>query len=132
MILQVILLILLLFGCSESDQQNEETNDVSPAASADQLIITEQTMEDEEEYSGIRVSEWYRNEEFNRDVIDILNFDDRERIIKGDTICFDTNQEILPSNDSETLTIPPKSQWTWIPVCPEGTTSFTINITELN
>jgi hypothetical protein len=107
-----ILLIacLLLSACSSSEKTQDEKNDVS----------------NYENLTGIRVSDWYKSEQYGKDIIDIFNFDDRERKINVTTVCFDKDDKQVPSDDSEVLTIPANHQWTWIPVCPEEAISYTI------
>jgi len=84
------------------------------------------------EVSGIRVSDWYKSEKYGKDIIDVFNFDDRESTVNITTICYDKDDEILPSNDSEILKIPAKQQWTWIPICPSGTVSYNIDLKKLD
>ncbi|HII17414.1 TPA: hypothetical protein HA361_05870 [Candidatus Woesearchaeota archaeon] len=81
--------------------------------------------------TGIRVSDWYPSEKYGRDIIDIINFDPIERTVNVTTICYDKEDNALPGNDTEILLIPPESQWTWVPVCPAGTISFSLSVLDL-
>jgi hypothetical protein len=66
--------------------------------------------------TGIRFSQWYMSEKYQRDIIDVMNFDNVERTINITTKCFDTNGNLIPSNDSEVLKIPPKNMWARFPI----------------
>src|SRR3989338_11029345 len=112
-----LFIIVLTFGCSQKDlPDNQDNNNAQDAKNVNANI------------TGIRVSEWYKSEKYNRDVIDIRNFDEINRTIRITTICYGNNKTEIPSNDSEIITIPPLNQWTWVPVCPREAVSYTIKI----
>ena len=86
------------------------------------------TMDQEENNSDIRLSGWYRSDEHNKDIIDVMNFGDVEETVNITTICYDKDNNTLPSHDSSVLKIPPQMKWTWIPECPTQAASYTIGL----
>ncbi len=119
-LLSLLLLLLLLFsaGCSIGNYNSQGNNKDNANSMSSQ--------------TGIKVSEWYLNKRYGGDVIDIINFDDRNRTVRVTTFCFDENNNTMPSNDSEIIKLPAKSQWTWIPLCPKNVDSYTIDVEELD
>ena len=117
-----VIVLILLSSCTrmpeESGQDKEEH----------EVVITTEF----ENYSGVYASQWYFDKEHQKDVIDIINFDNRERIINGTTVCLDGNGDIISTKDTAVLTLPPKSRWTWIPDCPGSAMFQTVNITPLD
>ncbi len=122
----VIVCILILSACNSPEEDKITSNVVADEVPEGEID------ESPGDNAGIRVSDWYRSEKYGRDVIDIINFDDRDRQIKVTTVCYDSEDTIIPSADSEVLTLPAERQWTWIPMCPENTASYTIDIDELD
>jgi hypothetical protein len=106
LLILMIALVPLLNGCSSKVESKKEANDENL----------------------IGFSDWYKSEKYGRDIIDVLNFDNRTRKINVTTICFDEKNNSIPSGDSEILTMPANSRWPWVPVCPEGITSYTVNM----
>ena len=131
--LAIVLILLLALGCkpgTDASEDNEITgNVVADNQEEKQADKPEQNLDD---ITGIRVSEWYKSEEHNKDVIDIFNFDDVERTIKVTTLCYDKDGKEIPSDDKEVLKLPSQHQQTWLPMCPEGTESYTIDIEPLD
>ena len=124
--LALLLALVFIFGCSAKTSNNGEA--VTGMAVADQ----EEEEKADDGISGIRISDWYKSEKHGKDIIDIYNFDDRERVINVTTVCFDENNNLLPSDDTYVLTLPAKHQQSWVPMCPEGTASYNILIDELD
>ncbi len=107
--LWVVVLLILVVSCS---QQNNKSGQ-------DQAI------------EGIRFSDWYYSEKYARDIIDIQNFDIKDHVLNVTTICYGPKNTTIARNDSEILTLPKRSQWAWIPVCPEETTSYMLDVFEV-
>jgi len=84
------------------------------------------------EPTGVTVGEWYYNQKYQKNIIDIINFDNIERKVKVTSLCFDGNNKQLPSNDSAILTLPPKSQQKWVPICPNFSVSHTIKLEKVD
>ena len=131
-----IIISMFLVGCNSESSINSSSNelDVKDSSSKENEDIdqADNQLPSEDEPSGIMVSDWYMSEKYGRDIIDILNFDDRARRILVNSVCFDSENSIIPFDDTELLEMPPRSQWAWIPLCPNGTASYNINITELD
>lgn len=111
----LLVIILVLQACSQAEE-NKET----------------EKSQDIDDLKGIKLSQWYKSEKYQRDVIDVMNFDTVERTVNVTTVCFGENDERIPTNDSEVLVIPARNKYVWIPVCPENTVSYTIDIDEMD
>ena len=130
-----LLIIVSMFSIAACSNDVPDVNDLYEEQQKEQQKLEEQQREENEalieSLDGVRVSEWYKSEEYGKDVIDIMNFDDFTRIVKVETVCYDENGDKLESNDVEILEIPAESQYTWVPMCPEGTESYTIELSDV-
>ncbi|MBS3142872.1 hypothetical protein J4464_05800 [Candidatus Woesearchaeota archaeon] len=107
--LWVVVLLILAVSCSSNNAQPQQDRAIE----------------------GIRFSDWYFSEKYQRDIIDIQNFDIEDHVLNVTTICFGPKNSTIARNDSEILTLPKRSQWAWIPVCPEETTSYMLDVFEV-
>ena len=96
------------------------------------FIISCNHPNDPDKIEGVTVGEWYYSKEYKKNIIDIINFDDMERIIRVTSLCFDKNNKPLQSNDTEVLNLPPKSQQKWVPICPNSSVYHTIKLEKID
>ena len=107
-------LILLAFtlGCDDADEQDLDIKD-------------------------IRFSDWHYSEKYGAEVIEVINYDERPRTINITSLCFDEDDNLISSEDSEILTLKPRDDdlvmpVVLIPVCPNGTRSYNLDRKKLD
>jgi len=102
----------------------------SCSKNVDKKIENEPIKSGEENMTGIKIGPPAQNEK-NESIHNIFNFDNKEKIARITTICYDFQGQAIQNNDSYEMTLPAKSVSGWKPECPPNTARYNLQIEEI-